>query len=60
MREKTRAVKTFTVAGNFYNLLKDIAAVGNRTEHGVPGGLTVFGAPAVLVRGMSVAGKDND
>ena len=58
--KKTRAVKTFTVAGNFYNLLKDIAAVGNRTEHGVPGGLTVFGAPAVLVRGMSVAGKDND
>ena len=48
------------MAGNFYNLLKDIAAVGNRTEHGVPGGLTVFGAPAVLVRGMSVAGKDND
>lgn len=57
--KKVKAVKTFTVAGNFYSLLKEIAAVGNKAEHGVPGGLTVFGAPAVLVRGMSVAGKDD-
>lgn len=58
--KKSRAVKTFTLAGNFYELLKNIAAVGNKTEHGIPGGLTVFGAPAVLLRGMSVAGKDTD
>lgn len=57
--KKVKAVKTFTVAGNFYTLLKEIAAVGDKTEHGVPGGLTVFGSPAVLVRGMSVAGKDD-
>ena len=50
------AVKTFTIAGNFFNLLKDISALSDKVEFSVTGGFTTFGSPAVLVRGMSVAG----
>ena len=51
------AVKTFTIAGNFFELLKSISALSNEVEVGVSGGFTTFGAPAVLIRDMSVAGK---
>lgn len=50
------AVKTFTIAGNFFELLKSISALSNKVEFAVTGGFTTFGAPAVLVRDMSVAG----
>ena len=50
-------IKSFTVAGNFFDLLKQIDSLGNEVRWGFPGGSTVFGAPDVLVRGMSVAGK---
>lgn len=49
-------VKSFTVAGNFFSLIKDIDSLGNEVRWGIPG-RTVFGAPDVLVRDMSVAGK---
>ena len=49
-------VKSFTVAGNFFQLIKDIDTLGNEVRWGIPG-RTVFGAPDVLVRDMSVAGK---
>lgn len=52
--KKTTAVKSFTVAGNFYQLLKDIKAVANNVQ--LPG-MASFGAPSVLVEGLSVAGK---
>lgn len=51
------AVKTFTIAGNFFELLKSISALSNEVEVGVTGGFTTFGAPAVLIKEMSVAGK---
>ena len=54
---KTRAVKSFTVAGNFYHLLKDIAAVANNSHLPSPMGHTAFGAPTTVVNGLSVAGK---
>ena len=50
------AVKSFTVAGNFFQLIKEIDSLGNEVRWGIPG-RTVFGAPDVLVRDMSVAGK---
>ena len=49
-------VKSFTVAGNFFQLIKDIDTLGNEIRWGIPG-RTVFGSPDVLVRDMSVAGK---
>ena len=55
--EKTKAVKSFTVAGNFYQLLKDIAAVANNSHLPSPMGTTAFGAPTTVVNGLSIAGK---
>ena len=49
-------VKSFTVAGNFFELIKAIDSLGNEVRWGIPG-RTVFGSPDVLVRDMSVAGK---
>ena len=54
--EKTRAVKSFTVAGNFYQLLKDIVAVANNSHLPSPMGHTAFGAPTTVVKGLSIAG----
>ncbi len=51
------AVKSFTIAGNFFQLLKSIAALADKVEVAVTGGFTTFGAPAVLIHDMSVAGK---
>lgn len=57
--KKGKPIKTFTISGNFYELLKSIEALENVVDLGVPGGFTTFGSPAALVRGVSVAGKDN-
>ncbi len=51
------AVKSFTIAGNFFELLKNVAALSNKVEYSVGGSITSFGSPAVLIPGMSVAGK---
>lgn len=51
---KTTAVKSFTVAGNFYELLQNITAVASNLE--LPG-MAHFGSPSVLVEGLSIAGK---
>lgn len=50
----TKSVKSFTVAGNFYDLLKNITCVASDLE--LPG-MGRFGSPSVLVEGLSVAGK---
>ena len=50
------AVKSFTVAGNFFELIKNIEAISSNVKFGFPAGFTVFGAPNTLVRGCSVAG----
>ena len=54
---KTKAVKSFTVAGNFYELLKNITAVANNSQIPAAMGITAFGAPSVLVENLSIAGK---
>jgi PmbA protein len=54
---KTRAVKSFTVAGNFYDLLRQIVAVADTVELPSATGVTCFGSPSVLVEGLSIAGK---
>ena len=50
------AVKSFTVAGNFFELIKSIEALSSNVKFGFPAGFTVFGAPNTLIRGCSVAG----
>ena len=54
--KKTRPVHSFTVAGNFFDLLKAIDGVADKVEMGLPS-VTVIAAPDVLVRGLSVAGE---
>ena len=51
----TKPVKSFTVAGNFYDLLKSVSDVGSELEMGGPG-VTQIASPEILVPDMSVAG----
>ncbi len=55
--KKAGAIKGFTVAGNFFDLLRQIETVGNEVKWSIPTSFTVFGSPNVLVRSLSVAGK---
>jgi len=55
--EKTTSVKSFTVAGNFYQVLKNIVCAANNSHLPMAMGATAFGSPDVLVEGLSVAGK---
>ncbi len=55
--KKAEYVKSFTVAGNYYDLLKNIVALANNSHLPNAMGSTAFGAPTVLVEGLSVAGK---
>ena len=54
---KAEAVKSFTVAGNFFELLKHIEALSDKTEFISMGGRNGYAVPAVLVSGLSIAGK---
>ena len=54
--KKGRAVRSFTVAGSFYSLLKGVTDVGSELELR-PRGITSFGSPCVRVDGLTVAGK---
>ena len=53
----TIPVKSFTVAGNFYDLLKGVTALANNVELPMATGKTAFGSPSILVEGLSIAGK---
>ena len=55
--KKTDYIKSFTVAGNFYELLKNVVALADNCRLPRAMGSTAFGAPSVLVDGLSVAGK---
>ncbi|MBR2722349.1 MAG: TldD/PmbA family protein [Clostridia bacterium] len=50
-------IKSFTIAGNFFTLLKEIDRLGDKTLWGQPTSSTVFGSPDVLLRDASIAGK---
>lgn len=50
------AIKSFTIAGNFFELIKSIAALSDEVEVGVSGGFTTYGAPCALIHDVSVAG----
>ncbi len=52
----TTPVHSFTVAGNFFEMLKRIDGVASNVEMGIPA-TSVMAAPDLLVRGISVAGN---
>lgn len=55
--KRAEPIKSFTIAGNFFELLNQIDRLGNEIKWGIPGGFTVFGSPDVLIRNASIAGK---
>ncbi len=55
--KKTDYIKSFTVAGNFYDMLKNVVALADNCHLPRAMGSTAFGSPSVLVDGLSVAGK---
>ena len=54
--KREEAVAQITIAGNFYELLADVEAVGGDLEFQAPGA-SCFGSPSVLVKRLSVAGR---
>lgn len=52
-----RAVRGFTMADNFFDLLKKITAVASDLIFEIPAGFTVLGAPTTVVTDVSIAGK---
>lgn len=50
-------VKSFTIAGNFYDLLKRIERLSDKVTVGIPGVFHAVGAPDVLLKNVSIAGK---
>lgn len=55
--KKTKPVKAFTVAGNFFQVLQNITALADNMRLPMAMGMTAFGAPSTLVENLSVAGK---
>ncbi|WP_195265795.1 TldD/PmbA family protein [Clostridium sp. 1001275B_160808_H3] len=51
--KKDYPVEQITVAGNFFNLLKDIEEVGNDLKFP----MSSIGSPSVKINGLSIAGK---
>ena len=51
--KKEYPVEQITVAGNFFDLLKNIKFIGNDLNFPI----SSVGAPSVIVEGLSVAGK---
>ncbi|MBC8591334.1 TldD/PmbA family protein [Wansuia hejianensis] len=50
----SRAVNLITIAGNLYELLKDIEAIGNDLEFGIYG---YIGSPSIKVKSLSISGE---
>ena len=54
--KKTAAVRSFTVSGNFFEMLKDVTALSDKAE--LPRvGLPSVASPAVLVKELTISGK---
>ncbi len=53
---KTRPVSSFTVSGNFFELLKNVRALSDKAEIPNAFRLTAYASPAVLVDGLTVSG----
>ena len=50
-------VKSFTIAGNFFDFIKSVECLSNKLEVKHNGIFRGYAAPAVLVKNISVAGK---
>ena len=50
-------IKSFTISGNFFDVLKEIAGIGDSIFWGMPSGFTAFGSPDLFLSSISVAGE---
>ena len=50
------SVEQITIAGNFFDMLKDVIDVGNDLEFDYPSGNGTFGSPSIKVKSLDVAG----
>ncbi len=57
--QKGAPVDQIVIASNFYELLKQVVAVGDDLEFGTPGADSCFGSPSVWVRGAAIAGQED-
>jgi PmbA protein len=55
---ESRPVEQLTIAGNFFQVLKDIEAVGNDLRFSVPEGAGTLGMPSFKVSGLRVSGEE--
>lgn len=55
--QKEHPVEQITVSGNYLQLLKDVAVVGNDFKFGMPDGSGYKGAPSLLIQNLSIAGE---
>ena len=53
--KKDRPLKSFTISGSFYDLLKSIEGVSDDLQWGLPSGFRRIGSPEVLVSDVSVS-----
>jgi PmbA protein len=51
-----KSVEQITIAGNYFEVMKDTMEVGADFKLGMPRGGSCFGSPCVLIREISVAG----
>ena len=51
----SRPINQITIAGNFFDLLKNIEDIGNDLEFTLPGN-GHFGSPSIKVKSLSVSG----
>lgn len=54
--KRKQPVEQITIAGNFYEMLKDIVKTGNDLRFQMPGGNGCMGSPSVFIKKLAVAG----
>ncbi|MDR1639978.1 MAG: TldD/PmbA family protein [Clostridiales bacterium] len=54
----SRPIEQLTIAGNFFQVLKDIEAIGNDLQFSIPEGAGTVGMPSFLAKGIKVSGEE--
>ncbi|WP_066503102.1 TldD/PmbA family protein [Abyssisolibacter fermentans] len=55
--KKVKAVNGITVAGNFFDMIKNIEEVGTDFKFSLPSGSGCFGAPSIMIKDLAISGK---
>ena len=55
--KKIKPVNQITVSGNFLKVLKAIEMIGDDLKFGLPSGASIYGAPSVKIKTLTISGK---